>query len=159
MAMSDMSDAFAIFVYTTLISLLSVLAGESFGLLVGASVDQMDRAFTTITILALTMMIVGGFYVENVPSFIAWVKYISPFKYSFDACRIIIFNDPVPCDGSGELQELCNNGQVFASPEDLQEFLEIDGSLPFNICMLIVLGLVPRYFAYLALKFKKGGDR
>lgn len=157
--MAGMSTKFSLFVYTTFISLLSVLAGESYGLLVGASIDQMDRAFTAITILALMMMIVGGFYVQNVPSFISWVKYISPFKYSYDACRSIVFDEPVPCDGSGELQELCNSGQEYVSPEDLQAFLDIDGTLPFNVSMLIVLGLVPRYFAYIALKMKKGGGR
>ncbi len=154
-----MSNKFSLFIYTTLISLLSVLAGESYGLLVGASIDQMDRAFTTVTILALMMMIVGGFYVENVPSFVAWIKYISPFKFSFDACRSIVFDEPIPCDGSGELQELCMNGQEYVSPEDLKIFLDIDGSLAFNVGMLVVLGLVPRYFAYLALKMKKGGGR
>ena len=142
-----MSTKFSLFVYTTLISLLSVLAGESYGLLVGASVDKMDNAMTVITVVALTFMLLGGFYVESVPSFVDWVKYFSPFKYSFDASRSIVFDEPIPCDGSGELQDLCNLGQDEVSPEDLQEFLDIDGSLGFNVGMLILLGLVPRYFA------------
>lgn len=157
--MGGMSSTFSLFVYTTLISLLSVLAGESYGLLIGASVDEMDRALTTTTLVSLLMMIVGGFYVENVPSFLGWIKYISPFKYSFDACRSIVFNEPVPCDGSGALQDLCNNGQEFVSPDDLKTFLEINGTLAFNVSMLIVLGLVPRLFAYFVLKFRKSSVR
>ena len=157
--MGGMSTSFSLFVYTTLISLLSVLAGESFGLLVGAAIDEMDRALTTTTLVSLLMMIVGGFYVENVPSFLVWIKYISPFKYSFDACRSIVFNEPIPCDGSGELQDLCNDGQDFVSPEDLRTFLEINGTLAFNVGMLIFLGLVPRFFAYLVLKLRKSNVR
>jgi hypothetical protein len=157
--MAGISTRFTLFVYTTLISLLSVLAGESYGLLVGASIHQMDRAMTAVTIVALTMMLLGGFYVENVPVFIDWVKYLSPFKYAFDASQAIIFDRPVPCDGSGVLQDLCNDGQESASPEDVTAFLKIDGSLGFNIGMLLVLGFVPRYFAFLALKANKGGGR
>jgi hypothetical protein len=157
--LAGISSQFSLFVYTTLISLLSVMAGESYGLMVGASIDQMDRAMTCITVIALSMMLLGGFYVENVPGFVSWAKYLSPFKYAFDASRSIVFDRPVPCDGSGELQDLCSDGQESASPEDLLIFLEVDGSLGFNIGMLIVLGLVPRYFAYLALKAKKDQGR
>ena len=78
---------------------------------------------TTVTVIALTMMLLGGFYVENVPGFVSWLKYLSPFKYAFDASREIIFDRDVPCDGSGELQHLCSDGQELVSPEDLKEFL------------------------------------
>jgi len=157
--MAGISSQFSLYLCTTLISLLSVLAGESFGLIIGASIDRMDQAMTVMTVCALGMMLLGGFYVTDVPSFISWAKYLSPFKYSFDASRDMIFTDPVPCDGSGELQDLCNNGQLFASPEDVKKFLQIDGSLTFNVCMLIAFGLAPRYLAYFALKSKKGGER
>jgi hypothetical protein len=157
--LAGISTEFSLFVYTTLICLLSVLAGESYGLLVGASIDKTDRAMTTVTVIALTMMLLGGFYVENIPGFVAWLKYLSPFKYAYDAAREIVFDEAVPCDGSGDLQDLCSDGQESVSPEDLKEFLDIDGTLPFNIGMLIVLGFVPRYFAYLALKYKKQEER
>jgi hypothetical protein len=157
--MAAISPRFSLFVYTTLISLLSVLAGESYGLLVGASIQSMDRAMPTVTVLALSMMLLGGFYVDNVPGFIAWAKYFSPFKYAFDASREIVFDRPIPCDGSGELQDLCSDGRESVPPDELKAFLEIDGSLAFNVGMLLVLGFVPRYLAYLALKAKKGGGR
>ena len=154
-----MSSTFSLFICTTLISLLSVLAGESYGLLIGAAIDEMDRALTATTLVSLLMMIVGGFYVENVPSFLHWIRYISPFKYSFDACRSIVFNDPIPCDGSGALHDLCSQGQEYVSPDDLKAFLEINGTLAFNVGLLIVLGLVPRFFAYLVLKVRKSSVR
>jgi ABC-type polysaccharide/polyol phosphate export permease len=157
--LAGISNQFSLFVFTTLICLLSVLAGESYGLLIGASVDKADRAMTCVTVVALTMMLLGGFYVDNIPGFVAWLKYLSPFKYAFDASREIVFDSDVPCDGSGELKDLCSDGQESVSPEDLKEFLDIDGSLPFNIGMLIVLGFVPRYFAYLAMKYKKKVER
>jgi hypothetical protein len=143
-----------------MISLLSVLAGEAFGLLIGASIDRMDRAMTSMTVIALTMMLLGGFYVENVPVFVSWLKFLSPFKYAFDASRQIIFDRNIPCDGSGQLQDLCIDATTESvSREELLDFLGVQGSIGFNVVVLLVLGFVPRYFAFLALKFRKRGER
>jgi ABC-type multidrug transport system permease subunit len=96
------------------------LAGESFGILVGASLDDMGRAMmTTITVIALTMMLLGGFYVDNVPGFVSWAKYISLFKYAFDASRELVFDRDVPCDGSGYLPALYYPGQEAVPVEEI----------------------------------------
>jgi hypothetical protein len=105
-------------------------------------------------------MLLGGFFVQNVPSFIAWGKYLSPFKYAFDASRQLIFDRPVPCDGSGALEEICGGSDTgVATPEQIREFLGITGTVGFNVGMLLVICFVPRYFAYVALRSKKEGDR
>ena len=157
--LAGISTRFDKFLFSIMISLLSVLAGESFGLLVGASVDRMDRAMTSATVVVLSMMLLGGFYVQNVPPFVSWLRYLSPFKYAFDASRQIILYKNVPCDGSGELQHLCAEGVDAVPPNDVLDFLGVQGTLGFNIGILVVLGFVPRYFAFLALKFRKRGER
>jgi ABC-type multidrug transport system permease subunit len=158
--MAGISTRVDVFVFSTLISLLSVVAGESIGLLVGASIYDMEKAMATMTVVALALALLGGFFVENVPDFIAWGKFISPFKYSFDAARQLAFDRAVPCDGSGALEGLCSGGSGgSASAEDVIDFLNIQGSVGFNVGLLVVLGLVPRYIAYLALRVKKEGER
>jgi ABC-type multidrug transport system permease subunit len=158
--MAGVSDRFDIFVYTTLISLLSVVAGEAIGLMVGASIYDMEQAMTIMTVVSLALMLLGGFFVANVPTWLNWGKYISPFKYSFDASRQLIFDRNIPCDGSGALESLCaDNGMTSIPPEDVIEFLNIQGSVGFNVGLLIVIGIVPRCFAYLALRAKKEGGR
>lgn len=158
--MAGISPRFVLFLYTTLISLLSVMAGEAIGLLVGASIYDMEKAMTSMTVVSLGMMLLGGFFVQNVPSFIAWGKYISPFKYSFDASRQLVFDQPVPCDGSHALEGLCTgNGTGYVSPADVINYLHIQGSVGFNVGLLVVFGLVPRYLAYVALRLKKEGER
>lgn len=157
--MAGISKRVDIFIFSTLISLLSVVAGESIGLLVGASIYDMERAMATMTVVALTLALLGGFFVENVPSFISWGQYVSPFKYSFDGARQLAFDRAVPCDGSGALEDLCSGGAESASAEDVIAFLNIQGSVGFNVGLLVVLGLVPRYIAYLALRVKKEGER
>lgn len=67
--MAAMSPSFAVFLGSTACTLMSVLAGESFGLVIGTSVYDMERAITIMTVAALALMLLGGFYVENVPSF------------------------------------------------------------------------------------------
>jgi ABC-type multidrug transport system ATPase subunit len=158
--MAAISPRFDLFVLTTLISLLSVVAGEALGLLVGATIYDMEKAMSVMTVASLALMLLGGFFVENIPSFLSWGKYLSPFKYSFDASRQLVFDRPVPCDGSGALEDLCAGLSTGSVPsEDVIEFLNIQGSVGFNVGLLVVIGLVPRYVAYLALKSKKESER
>lgn len=158
--MASISTKFSMFLASTLISLLSVMAGEAIGLLIGATIYDADKGMTFMTVVSLFLALVGGFFVENVPPFLEWSKFISPFKYSFDASLQLVFDEPVPCDGSGALEELCGGtDDGFASPEAVMEFLGVQGSVGFNVGLLIVIGLVPRYLAYLALGSKKEGDR
>jgi ABC-type multidrug transport system permease subunit len=158
--MAGVSDRFDLFLFTTFITLLSVVAGEAIGLMIGASVYDMEKAMTIMTVVALALMLLGGFFVENVPFWLEWGKYISPFKYSFDASRQLVFDRDVPCDGSGALLDLCGgSSEGFVAPEEIIDFLAIQGSVGFNIGLLLVIGLVPRFVAYLALRSKKEGDR
>ena len=158
--LAGVSKRFDLFLFSTLVSLLSVVAGEALGLVIGASIYDMDKAMTFMTVFSLFLMLLGGFFVENPPSWLSWGKFLSPFKYSFDASRQLVFDRPVPCDGSGALEELCggsDKGSV--PPEDIIEFLQIQGSVGFNVGILILLGLIPRYVAYRALLAKRQGER
>ena len=139
-----------------------MVAGESIGLLIGASIYDLEKAMTTMTVVSLGLMLLGGFFIQNVPTWLEWGKYLSPFKYSFDASRQLVFDRPVPCDGSGALEQLCGIGEDlndFASSEDVLASLGVQGSVWFNALMLLAIGLGPRYIAYLALRAKKENDR
>jgi hypothetical protein len=159
--MAGISYSFSVFFFTTLVSLLSTVAGEAIGLLIGAAIYDMEKAMTVVTVVSLGMMLVGGFFVEKLPVFIEWGRYLSPFNYTFNAARQVVFNRSVPCDGSGFLQDLCLSRTVgtMVPVQEVLEFLSNDGSLAFNVGMLLVLGLVPRYLAYVALRSKKEAER
>jgi len=158
--MAGISERFDLFVYSTLVSLLSVVAGEAIGLMLGASIYDMEKAMTLTTVVSLSLMLLGGFFVENVPFWLDWGKYVSPFKYSFDASRQLVFDRNVPCDGSGALESLCNgSSEGSVPPGDVIDFLRIEGSVGFNVGLLIAIGLIPRYIAYRALRAKKQGER
>jgi ABC-type multidrug transport system ATPase subunit len=158
--MAGISDSVRVFCGTIGCTLLSVLSGEAIGLFVGAAVYDLQKGLTVMTVFTLFLMLLGGFFVENIPVFIAWGKYLSPFKYAFDSSLQLVFDRSMPCDGSGALQELCQNnlnGEV--SVDEIRSLMKIQGTVAFNVGMLLILCFVPRYFAYVALRRKKGGER
>uniref|UniRef100_A0A7S4AW38 ABC transporter domain-containing protein n=1 Tax=Pseudo-nitzschia australis TaxID=44445 RepID=A0A7S4AW38_9STRA len=158
--MAAISSQFSMFVATTVISLLSVIAGEAIGLLIGATIYDVDKGMTVMTVVSLFLALIGGFFVQKVPPFLLWAKYLSPFKYSFDASLQLVFDKPIPCDGSGVVESICHgNEEGTISPEAVLDFLGVQGSVGFNVGILLAMGLVPRYIAYLALRGKKEGDR
>ncbi|KAG6472157.1 hypothetical protein ZIOFF_069614 [Zingiber officinale] len=63
--------------------LLGVLAAQGFGLALGALVMDLKAATTLGSVLMMSFLLAGGFYVQNIPPFIAWIKYISPLYYTF----------------------------------------------------------------------------
>lgn len=157
--MSGVNNDFGIFIASTLCCLLSVLAGESIGLLLGAAVLDVEKGMVVMTVSALGLMAVGGFFVRQVPFWILWLGYLSPFKYSYNASVQLVFNRPVPCDGSGILSACGNTASGAASVQEVLEFLGVKFSTGFNVGMLLVLFVCVRLLAFLALKHKKSGER
>lgn len=80
--MAGVDARFVVFLSTTGCTLLSVMAGEALGLLVGTSIHDLTKAMTVMIVTGLGLMLLGGFYVQEIPSFVSWVKYLSPFKVS-----------------------------------------------------------------------------
>jgi len=157
--MSGVNNNFGVFIASTLCSLLSVLAGESIGLFCGAAVLDMEKGMVIMTVLALSLMVVGGFFVRNVPFWILWLGYVSPFKYSYNSSVQLVFDRPVPCDGSGVLAACGGRSDGYASEEDVLDFLGTEFSAGLNAGLLLLIFVVVRIFAFLALKSKKPEER
>eukprot|EP00563_Minutocellus_polymorphus_P005000 CAMPEP_0181027536 /NCGR_PEP_ID=MMETSP1070-20121207/4214_1 /TAXON_ID=265543 /ORGANISM="Minutocellus polymorphus, Strain NH13" /LENGTH=701 /DNA_ID=CAMNT_0023104779 /DNA_START=205 /DNA_END=2310 /DNA_ORIENTATION=+ len=157
--MSGVNNNFGIFIASTLCSLLSVLAGESIGLFLGAAVLDMEKGMVIMTVAALGLMVVGGFFVRNIPHWLLWLGYISPFKYSYNSSVQLVFDRPIPCDGSGLLAACAGGDTGAASVEDVLQFLGVQYSAGFNAAMLLVIFIVVRIFAFYALKSKKAEER
>jgi len=154
--MAGIDDRFLVFAGSVACTLLSVVAGEAIGIWVGAAVPDFEKGITILTISMLALMLLGGFFVENIPDFISWAIFLSPFKYALDSSLQLVFDRPVPCDGSGFLEEACNGRATgYASKEDILKSLNVQGSIGFNVGMLMVICIVPRYLAYVALRRQK----
>jgi len=157
--MAGIDDRVWVFFASTGCTLLSVLAGESFGLFIGTWFSDLEQAIVVLTVLTLALLLLGGFFVQNLPAFVVWAKYLSPFKYAYDGSLQLVFNRNVPCDGSGGLGNLCTGTDGEAYSEDVLQFLGVSGTVGFNIGLLFVLIIVLRLLAFLGLRRQKASDR
>lgn len=154
---------FTKFLIITGISFLAVMTGQALGFLIGAGFDDIKIAQAFATVVVLFLMLLGGFFARNIPMWLSWVGYLSPFKYASNAALLVIFDAPVPCDGSGALSPLCavddtttmiSAHEVLTSPN-----MNVELSIGVNILLLLVFCIVPRLFTYTILRRKKGGER
>ncbi|XP_073062755.1 ABC transporter G family member 22-like isoform X2 [Primulina eburnea] len=68
------------FFLTMMTVFLCIIAAQGLGLAIGATLLDMKRATTLASVTVMTFMLAGGFFVQNVPVFISWLRYLS-FNY------------------------------------------------------------------------------
>ncbi|CAN8268152.1 unnamed protein product [Cochlearia groenlandica] len=68
------------FFFSVLIVFLCIVAAQGLGLAIGASLMDLKKATTLASVTVMTFMLAGGYFVKNVPFFIAWIRYMS-FNY------------------------------------------------------------------------------
>ncbi|CAA7025262.1 unnamed protein product [Microthlaspi erraticum] len=71
------------FFLTLLVLLVHVLVSGGLGLALGALVMDQKSATTLGSVIMLSFLLSGGYYVRNVPVFIAWIKYVSIGYYTY----------------------------------------------------------------------------
>ena len=156
--MANINPNFGIFLAILVFELMSVLVAESIGLLIGASLNRLDQALTVATVLLLSLMIVGGFFVRNLPHWLGvWSKWLSFFKYAYDACLQLQFKgDRIYQCVDGTIISSCQNNLngTFLSHEALNYF-NVGLQIGWNFLVLFGMFVVFRTLAYLALRFVK----
>lgn len=159
--LADLNKRVDIFLGTVGCFLVVVLAGESIGFCTSVVFLDLEKSKTFLIVYALTMMAAGGFYIKNLPPWLVWVKYLSPFKYAFDSSQQLVFDRNVPCDGSGVLAEICDlrDNPGYATPSQVLEVLGVVDSVGFNVAILIFMSVFLRYAAYLVLRMRKEKER
>ncbi|KAI3885183.1 hypothetical protein MKW98_002575 [Papaver atlanticum] len=68
------------FVLTLFIILFNVLVSQGLGLALGAILMDVKQATTIASVTMLVFLLAGGYYIQHIPRFIAWLKYTS-FSY------------------------------------------------------------------------------
>jgi len=81
--MSGLKTTAPNFFMTLSVMLLCVLVAQGIGLAIGALIMDLKSATTLGSVLMLSFTLAGGYYVQHVPAFIAWIRYISLSFYSF----------------------------------------------------------------------------
>ncbi|URE37066.1 ABC transporter G family member [Musa troglodytarum] len=75
------------FLLSLLVVLFSVLVAQSLGLAVGAILMDVKQATTLASVTTLVFLMAGGYYVQQIPPFIVWLKYLS---YSFYCYKLLL---------------------------------------------------------------------
>nr|XP_043609676.1 ABC transporter G family member 22-like isoform X2 [Erigeron canadensis] len=68
------------FFLTMVIVFLCIVAAQGLGLAIGATLMDLKKATTLASVTVMAFMLAGGYFVKNVPIFIAWLRYLS-FNY------------------------------------------------------------------------------
>ncbi|KAG9452943.1 hypothetical protein H6P81_005847 [Aristolochia fimbriata] len=77
----------ATFILSLLVVLYNVLVSQSLGLAIGAILMDVKQSTTLASVTTLVFLIAGGYYVQEIPPFIVWLKYLS---YSFYCYKLLI---------------------------------------------------------------------
>lgn len=131
--MAGLNPSPAAFALTLAVILSYVLVAEGLGLAVGAVMMDAKRASTLVTVVMLAYLLTGGFYVHNVPGFMAWAKYTSFTYYCY---RLLI-----AVQYSGRLARLL-------PPEEARG----EASPAACVAALVAMFFAYRLLAYLALR-------
>jgi len=154
--MAGIRNDFGVWVGWVLIQLLVVFGGESLGFFVGATFSNARHGIAACTIIAILLMLSGGFFLTSteVPAFLRWVRYLSPFSYGYNAAVALVFNGKsVPCDGSGVLAACGGGNEGAVSPAEVLEVLGVQHSAATNAGLLALWCLAIRLWGYCHLRF------
>ncbi|KAL3353195.1 hypothetical protein AABB24_020937, partial [Solanum stoloniferum] len=70
--------------FSTLFSILyNVLVSQGLGLALGAMIMDQESATVLGSVIILSFTLAGGYFVQHVPWFISWIKYISISQYTY----------------------------------------------------------------------------
>ncbi|XP_040863670.1 ABC transporter G family member 22 isoform X3 [Glycine max] len=78
--MAGLRLSVAPFFLTILTVFLCIVAAQGLGLAIGATLMDLKRATTLASVTVMTFMLAGGFFVQRVPIFFSWIRYMS-FNY------------------------------------------------------------------------------
>ncbi|KMT12308.1 hypothetical protein BVRB_5g102500 [Beta vulgaris subsp. vulgaris] len=137
-----------VFVLSLIVVLYNVLVAQSLGLAIGAILMDIKPATTLASVTTLVFLIAGGYYVQQIPPFIVWLKYLSYSYYCYKLLLGVQYqqNDTYPCIKMGNKWEWCKVVDVPAVKSMGLDHLWID------VCVLGLMLVGYRLLAYLALQ-------
>jgi len=147
--------------------LLSMLVAQSYGLLLGAWFPNPKSAQAVATVIMLFFILTAGYFVLNIPVWIAWVKYISFVYYGlglalymqFDAgkstvytcfdqeCQVLDVEDPAS-------SSQCKESQNLSETLNLVQDISSQGEAIRNGMVLLAFLVALRIAVYYVLKRK-----
>ncbi|KAH0735996.1 hypothetical protein KY285_011703 [Solanum tuberosum] len=130
--------------FSTLFSLLyNVLVSQSLGLAIGAMVMDEKSATVLALVILISFTLAGGFYVQHVPRFIAWIKHVSITQYAY---KLLLGSQYSP----GETYSCGLNATCLVEDSPSIKTIGLGGK-GISIVALAVMLFGFRFLAYVAL--------
>ncbi|KAI6676978.1 hypothetical protein NL676_037774 [Syzygium grande] len=142
--MGGLKPSLGTFVLTLLIILFNVLVSQGLGLALGAILMDAKQGTTLASVTMLVFLLVGGYYIQHMPSFIAWLKYVSFSHYCYELLVGVQYsvNEVYDC-GAGRLCRVMDFPAI--SCLGLHHLL-------WDVAALTVMLVGYRLLAYIALR-------
>ncbi|XP_038903752.1 ABC transporter G family member 22 isoform X4 [Benincasa hispida] len=84
------------FFLTMVTVFLSIVAAQGLGLAIGATLMDVKKATTLASVTVMTFMLAGGFFVQKVPVFVAWIRYLSFNYHTYKLLLKVQYNNIIP---------------------------------------------------------------
>lgn len=131
------------FILSLLVVLYNVLVSQSLGLAIGAILMDIKQATTLASVTTLVFLIAGGYYVQQIPPFIVWLKYLSYSYYCYKLLLGVQYSEDDYYECSKGV--LCRVGDFPAVKSMGLNHLWVD------VCIMAIMLVGYRLIAYLAL--------
>ncbi|KAL4347521.1 hypothetical protein GQ457_17G019470 [Hibiscus cannabinus] len=133
----------ATFILSLLVVLYNVLVSQGLGLAIGAILMDIKQATTLASVTTLVFLIAGGYYVQQIPAFIVWLKYLSYSYYCYKLLLGVQYKEDEYYECSNG--ESCRVGDLAAIKSMGLNHLWID------VCVMALMLVGYRLVAYIAL--------
>ncbi|XP_010540713.1 PREDICTED: ABC transporter G family member 14 [Tarenaya hassleriana] len=131
------------FILSLLVVLYNVLVAQGLGLAFGAFLMNIKQATTLASVTTLVFLIAGGYYVQHIPPFIVWLKYLSYSYYCYKLLLGVQYSD----DDYYE----CSKG-VWCRVGDFPAVKSMGlNSLWIDVSVMALMLVGYRFIAYMAL--------
>jgi hypothetical protein len=151
--MVDLSNDGYTFIFYIVILWLFVLMGTGIGTFIGAAIVDVKKALTMSVIVVLASILLGGFFInrENLPVWIAWARWISIVKYSYELTMLNEFQL-----SKGLHFTPSNPSSYDTNPitgDDILDKYGVETNVWGDVIFLVGMIVLTRVGAYLALRF------
>eukprot|EP00257_Ricinus_communis_P019111 XP_015578001.1 ABC transporter G family member 21 [Ricinus communis] len=142
--MGGLKPSLITFVLTLLIILFNVLVSQGLGLALGAVLMDVKQGTTLASVTMLVFLLAGGYYIQHIPAFIAWLKYISFSHYCYKLLVGVQYsvNEVYECEAGMHCR-------VMDFPAI--RYLGLD-NMWWDVAALLIMLVGYRFLAYVALR-------
>ncbi|XP_075488397.1 ABC transporter G family member 26-like [Primulina tabacum] len=135
------------FFFTLSAILLIAVTSQGAGELFGAAVMSIKRAGMIASLVLMLFLLTGGYYVQHIPKFMRWLKYVSFMYYGFRLLLKVQYSGDqlYDCESRGGCRRLQSSPSF--------DTVNLDGGLQ-EVWILLGMALVYRLFAYIFLRSK-----